>query len=347
MSLRRRLVHAGCLLLGILGAARAFDIAPHHVGDSLDTAAAQALMARYDTRPRQAWREPDESRIPAGAEGAQIRDGIDLLRHTSRRVGPLAPDAGKRMNWVNLNCVNCHQAGPSGLPGTRQFTLPLVNAVNDYPKFDPKSGKLISLEQRALGMFGAGSVPIKADTPEFQAIMAYLAWLARDSRPGEAMDGTGLMALPPVERAADPARGRALFEAQCQVCHGADAAGRRNTDFAAGGGYQFPPLAVDDTYDNAGHMFAVPLLARFIAASMPLGASADQPRLTPAEALDIAAFVNDDATPRRRNPNRAKLYPDAALRPQGFAIPEHFVGRPPEAYRQAKFGPFRNVNENY
>ncbi|MES1163143.1 MAG: hypothetical protein ABUL50_08785, partial [Rhizobacter sp.] len=85
----RRLVYTGCLLLGMLGGARAFDIAPYRVGDSLDTAAAQALMARYDARPRQAWREPDESRIPAGAQGEQIRDGIDLMRHTSRRVGPL------------------------------------------------------------------------------------------------------------------------------------------------------------------------------------------------------------------------------------------------------------------
>ena len=94
-------------------------------------------------------------------------------------------------------------------------------------------------------------------------------------------------------------------------------------------------------------MFAVPLLARYIRASMPFGASYDQPQLTPEEALDIAAYVNDDAMPRRQNPNRAKLYPDAALRPQGFAIAEHFVGQDQEAYLRAKRGPFRNVNEHY
>ena len=103
----------------------------------------------------------------------------------------------------------------------------------------------------------------------------------------------------------------------------------------------------DDTYDNGGHMFAVPLLARYIAASMPLGASHDKPQPTTEEALDIAAFVNDDATPRRRNANRVKLYADAALRPQGYAIPEHFSDQSPEAYQRAKFGPFRNVNEHY
>lgn len=344
----RRVISVAVTLAGLaLGSAHAFDIAPHRVGDSLDTAAAQSLLARYEARTKQPWREPDEARIPAGPEGAQIREGIDLLRNTSRRVGKLAPDATKRMNWNSLNCVNCHQAGPSGLPGSKMYTLPLVNAVNDYPKFDIKSGKVISLEQRALGMFGAGAVPIKADTPEFQAIMAYLRWLGRDTVPGAAMLGSGLMPITPLARAADPKRGKPLFEAKCQVCHGADATGQRQADFAAGGGYLFPPLAGSDTYDNAGHMFAVPLLARYIAASMPLGATHDKPQLTATEALDIAAYVNDDSTPRGQNANRAKLYPDPALRPQGYAIPEHYAGQPPEAYQRAKFGPFRNVNEDY
>src|SRR5207245_4110005 len=187
------------------------------IGDILDTTAAQALQARYEARPKQPWREPDEARIPDGAEGAQIRDGIDLMRNTSRRVGKLAPDASKRMNWNSLNCVNCHQAGPSGLPGSKMFALPLVNAINDYPKFDAKSGKVISLEQRALGMFGAGAVPIKVETPEFQAILAYLRWLGRETQPGATMVGSGLMAIEPIARAADPKRGKLMFQAKCQA----------------------------------------------------------------------------------------------------------------------------------
>lgn len=339
---------AALLLWALAGAAwAANDVSPHQVGDALDTAAARALLERHEARPRQPWREPDASRIPAGPEGDRIREGIDLLRHTSRRVGLLAPDAARRMNWNSLDCVNCHQAGPSGLPGSKRYTLPLVNAVNDYPKFDIKSGKVISLTQRTIGMFGAAPVPITADTPELQAILAYLRWLAADTRPGQAMEGAGLLPLPPVAQAADPVRGARLYAAKCQLCHGADAQGQRQPDFAQGGGYVFPPLAGDDTYDNAGHMFAVPLLARYLVASMPLGATWQQPQLTPLEALDIAAYVNADDMPRRRNPNRHKLYPDAALRPQGFAIPEHHAGQPPEAYLRAKHGPFRHINEHY
>jgi thiosulfate dehydrogenase len=325
----------------------AFDVSPHQVGDSLSTAQAQAVLARYEARPRQPWREPSEARIPPGPEGDQIRDGIDLLRNTSRRVGKLAPDETLRMNWNSLNCVNCHQAGPSGLPGSKPFALALVNAVNDYPKFDIKSGKVISLTQRTLGMFGAAPVPMSPDKPEFLAIMAYLRWLALDTVPDAAMVGSGLLPMKAIQRAADPARGKVLFASKCQACHGADAMGQKQANFEQGGGYLFPPLAGPDTYDNAGHMFAVPLLARYIRASMPLGASHDKPQLTPEQALDIAAFINDDATPRGHNPNRMKLYPDAALRPQGFAIPERFADQTPQAYRRAKFGPFKNINEHY
>ena len=345
---QRLLRLASILLLCVVGVSvQAFDVSPYRIGERLSTPQARILIEGHAQRPRQPWREPDPARIPAGPEGDQIREGIDLLLNTSRRVGKLAPDPAKRMNWNSLNCVHCHQAGASGLPGTKPFALPLVNAVNDYPRFDIKSGTVISLEQRALGMFGKGAVPIRADSPEFEAIMAYLRWLARDTVPDLSMQGTGLLPMPAMARAADPQRGRRLYASLCQSCHGVDAQGQRRSDFEQGGGYLFPPLAGEDTYDNAGHMFAVPLLARYIRASMPFGTRYDRPRLSPAEALDIAAYLNDDAMPRGQNPARSRLYPDSVLRPQGFAIPENFVGQPIEAYRRAKFGPFLNVNEEY
>ena len=327
-------------------AAHAFDIAPYQVGDTLPTADAQQVLQRYAARPLQAWRVPDPATIPAGPEGDKIREGIDIMLHTANRVGNRAPDADKRLNWNSLNCVNCHQAGPNGLPGTKKFTLALVNAVNDYPRFDTKSGKFISLAQRVLGMFGAAPVQMTMEKPEFEAVMAYLQWLNSQAQPGFAMEGVGLLPMPAVGRAADPQRGKTLYAARCASCHGADATGLKKPDYAQGGGYVFPPLAGSDTYDNAGHMFAIPLFARYIRASMPYGTQAEKPQLRPDQALDIAAYINSDSMPRGQNANRYKLYPDAVLRPQGFAIPAHFEGNP-EAYRHAKFGPFKDINENY
>ena len=334
-----------CALVACVPGAHAFDVSPHKAGDSLNTEQARELVSRYKARPVQPWREPKESDIPAGAEGQAIREGLALLRNTSQRVGKLASDPAKRMTWNSLNCVNCHQAGASGLPGTKPFALPLVNAVNDYPKYDIKSGKIVSLEQRVIGMFGPGAVPVKG-SGELKSILAYLGWLARGTAPGSAMERTGLQPMPAVARAADPAMGAKLYAAQCSSCHGANAMGLKKPDFDKGGGYLFPPIAGDDSYGNAGHMFAVPLLAPYIRGPKPLGTDPDKPALTPAQALDIAAYLNDDAMPRPKSANRQGLYPDRAFRPQGFAIPEDFPGRHAD-YLRAKNGPFRNVNEEY
>ncbi|MNE54515.1 hypothetical protein D3C80_1492980 [compost metagenome] len=97
-------------------------------------------------------------------------------------------------------------------------------------------------------------------------------------------------------------------------------------------------MAGDDTYDDGGHMYMVPLLTRFIHANMPLGSSAAAPQLTVEEAYDIAAYINSEL-PRRHAPQRVGAYPDSAFRPAGFAIPEHFPNDP-EGYRRARFGPF-------
>jgi len=276
----------------------------------------------------------------AEARATRIAAGAAMLPNLDGSL-----QASRSNTWNSLACASCHQSGPSGLPGTKPFAMPLVNAVNDYPKFDIKSGKTISLEQRVIGMFGPGAVPVK-DTPELKAILAYIRWLARGTDKASAMALTGLQPMPAIDRAADPLRGAKLYAAQCAACHGADATGTRRSDFDAGGGYLFPPIAGPDTYGNAGHMFAVPLLARYIRASMPLGATHDKPLLTPDQALDIAAYLNDDAMPRPRTADRTPFYPDPAFRPQGWAIPENFKGKPAD-YLRAKNGPFRDVNEEY
>lgn len=339
-----RLVTSCAAIMSMSFMAMAFDVSPHEVGDSLSTEEAKELMASYKARPVQPWQESEEDDIPSGPQGDQIRYGLNILRDTSMLVGKNAPDPSKRMAWSNLNCVNCHQAGDSGLPGTRPYAIPLVNAVNDYPKFDIKSGKIISLEQRVIGMFGAGEVKITPDTPELKGIMAYLTWLARDTRPGEAMEFTGFLPMEADGLAGDPQRGKALYAEKCLVCHGEGAAGVENANFDAGGGYEFPPIA-GEAYGNGGHMFAVPLLARYIRAVMPLGVSYENPELSPQEALDIAAYINDDLIPRPQTANRNSLYPDPEFRPGGFALPENYSST--EEYLRAKNGPFENVNEEY
>lgn len=309
----------------------------------LSTADAQHALEAFDSWPVRPWREPVPARLPSGEAGAQIRAGIDLLEHTAQLIGPHAPDPAHRLAANNLNCVQCHQAGDSGLPGTKAYVVPLVNVAHEYPKLDPKTMQVITLEERILAMLGHGETEASPDSPQVQAIVAYLHWLAEDSPPHTRVRGTGLAEVDFPHRAADLSHGAAAFARLCSSCHGSTGLGLRSMDFASGGGYTVPPLAGNDSFDDGGHMAMVPLLARFIYTTMPLGAHHGASKLTVDEAYDIAAFV-DISLQRRANPNRLALYPDPNFRPEGFVIPEYFPGNH-EAYLRARLGPYSHPND--
>lgn len=333
---------AGAACLAAACVAHAFDVAPFKPGDGVDTDAAKQLVERYNNRPQQKWVTPRPDEIPSGARGDAIRYGMEILRDTSSHIGPHAPDPALRYSANNLNCVNCHEAGASGMPGTKPFALPFVNVVNDYPKLDIKSMRIISLEDRIAQMCGRGAVPFAHDSKEMKAIVAYMTWLGSKARPGMGMDGTGLETVQMPARAADAHSGEQLFNAKCAACHSSAGTGIRKPDFANGGGYVFPPIAGDDTYDDGGHMYMVPLLTRFVHANMPFGSSAAAPVLSVDEAYDIAAYVNS-VLPRKHSMTRVASYPDPLFRPEGFAVPELFGGDA-AAYQAARFGPYKTAN---
>jgi thiosulfate dehydrogenase len=290
--------------------------------------------------PGQKWVEPDAATIPFDEKGEEIRRGIALLTHTSWLVGPDMADTEHRFAANNLNCINCHEAGPSGLPGTKPYVVPFVNAAHEYPKLDVKSMRVISLEERIVGMLGKGIAHASTESPEVRSIAAYIRWLGEGSLPGRRMQGTGLGVFTPPARRADPQAGKIIYMEKCAVCHGPQGLGRRSSDLSGASVYLYPPIAGNDSFDDGGHMYVVPVLARFIYAAMPYGATHDRPLLTSAQAYDVAAYV-DSNMPRRHNPARSQSYPDPQLRPEGFAIPENFVGNE-AAFSAAKFGPFKN-----
>lgn len=328
-------------VLGAAGAlAAAIDLARFPIGTEVtDPVVARRLLDAAAARPVRDWSVLRPSDIPAGPEGNLIRYGMDLMSRTSELIGPRVAQRAMRFSRNDLNCVACHQAGPSGLPGTKKFSLPLYNAAHDFPKLDTKNMKVMSLQMGIARMLGAGDVKIGPDTKEMRALVAYIGWLGKGNPVGARIAGTGLdeaLSLPP--RAADPGLGKALYQAHCVSCHGAEGLGTKKPGFDAGRGYAFPPIAGPDSYDDGGHMFMIPLLTRFLRVNMPLGASADQPKLSVDEAYDIAAYVNS-ALPRKRHGARQSLYPLAQFRPAGFVIPEQFPGQD-AAYQRHRFGPF-------
>lgn len=327
-----------CLLIG--ASARAAD------SQTLSTAQAQAFFSNYLKGPAQPWPKhfPSRQDIPLGSEGNLIRNGIAILEQTSKLVGPNAPIAEHRMSQNNLNCVNCHPAGPSGLPGTRPGQLPYVNVIHEYPKLDVKSMKMMTLQDRIRTMFGGGNGRLTDDSAQMQALVAYMQWLGKLTQPGARLAGSFLADVDPPAAAASPTRGKLAYTQRCMACHGPEGRGIPKPDFATGGGYLVPPVAGDDTYTDAGHMYLVPLLARFIYGYMPPGSTDAQPGMTVNDAFDIAAYINTDLA-RKHDAKRVEHYPNKLFRPFFVATPE-FFGRDLAAHKRAKYGPYKRSELN-
>ncbi|WP_084402675.1 c-type cytochrome [Cupriavidus sp. amp6] len=275
----------------LLPGAAAADVPAPRAGEVADTARATELLKRQAALPRRPWSVPDPATIPTGEAGNEIRHGKTLLEQTARSIGPNATDPGKRFAGNNLNCVQCH-AGPSGLPGTKPYALPLVNVVHEYPKLDVKSMKVITLQDRIAGMVGKGPTGgIPTDSTEMRAIVAYLKWLGSGGKPDTRMGKTGLYEAVLPARSVNQQRGEQVYRAQCIACHQVDGKGVKHADFARGGGYSFPPIAGNDSFDDGGHISMVPLMTRFLLLNMPYGASEQNRKLSLEDAYDVAAYV--------------------------------------------------------
>jgi thiosulfate dehydrogenase len=279
------------------------------------------------------WSVPDMASVTDDAERRQIRRGEDLVRHTAALIGPHAPDPARHYAGNNLDCQSCHIDG-----GTRKFGLPLVGAWAGYPAYRARSGKIDTIADRVNDcvMRSLNGRALPADSPDLQAIIAYLKFLSTGRPPGSHVDGQGAGRMAELSRAADPVRGKAVFAAQCATCHGRDGAGQRATD--GGPGYAFPPLWGPDSFNTGAGMARLTSAANFIHANMPDGTTWDKPALSVEDAWDVAAYVESHARPAKADlardfPHRQEKPVDAPYGPyaDGFSV------------RQHKYGPFAAI----
>ncbi|NDC82667.1 cytochrome C signal peptide protein [bacterium] len=272
---------------------------------------AAAFQSHYLVGPSQGWPVslPHKKDIPPGETGKLIRRGIDILERTSYTIGPhAAPSHRAAVN--NLNCVSCHAMGDTDLPGTRPGQLPFVHVIHEYPKFDPKSMSVMTIQDRVRGMSGGGNGRLTDNSDDMKAIVAYFQWLGHYTRPGSSMAGAHLKSIPSPTRMPDSDRGKVLYQNRCAVCHGDSGLGIQAADFDSGGGYVVPPIAGTDSFTDGGHLANEVIFARFIWGYMPKGATPKNPQLKVMDAYDIARYVS--RMERKKDPNRSKYYPSAA-----------------------------------
>ena len=274
------------------------------------------------------WKAPDVSTISFNSAGDEIRYGRELIIHTAEYLGP----KGKVLNISNgMNCQSCHLEA-----GTKLFGNNYSAVASTYPKFRARSGSEETIEKRVNDCFerSLNGKPLEENSKEMKAIVAYIHWLGNGVPRGEVPKGAGLIELPYLNRAADPIKGKLLYEEKCTVCHGNDGQGVINPN---GNAWTYPPLWGKDSYNNGAGLFRLSRFAGYIKVNMPLGATHEVPLLTDEEAWDIAAYVNAMERPKM---NISRDWPDISKKPidhpfgpftDGFSEQEH------------KFGPYQPI----
>jgi thiosulfate dehydrogenase len=125
------------------------------------------------------------------------------------------------------------------------------------------------------------------------AFLSYLKWINSLAIRNEKFKGVKNLEISFPSRAASSVKGSKLFAEHCQSCHGASGEGFLRPDKIT---YVYPPLWGESAYQRGSSMHRVIKMAQWLKANMPYEkATSDKPFLSDEEALDIAAFINDDA----------------------------------------------------
>ncbi len=228
-------------------------------------------------------------------DSAQLTYGLRLMAETHKLLPNNVGDA--------LDCNSCHLDG-----GTIAEASPYFGITTLFPVYNKRAGRVISIEDRLNGCFQrsmhGSALPV--DSPEMKAMVAYMTWLKGEKGPDGKIRGRG---LPKLDRSMkpDPVRGQQVYAEKCAVCHGKNGEGRRN----AAGGWVFPPLWGDDSYNIGAGMARTFTAAGFVKANMPIAHQANFPQaqggLSDQDALDIADFFTHQ--PRADYPPKVNDWP--------------------------------------
>jgi thiosulfate dehydrogenase len=259
-----------------------------------------------------------------------VKYGKELIAHTAAYLGP----KGTVMQITNgMNCQNCHLQA-----GTKVFGNNYGAVLSTYPKFRPRSGSFETIPKRVNDCFERSLNGKALDTlgREMKAIVAYITWLGKDVPEDETPKGAGLLELPFLDRAADPSKGKIVYEQMCSSCHQPKGEGKFDAD---GIQYLYPPLWGKNSYNSGAGLFRLSRFAGYAKGNMPLGVSHLNTLLTDEQAWDVAAFVNSQPRPSK---DLSKDWPDISKKPI-----DHPFGPFADGFSetQHKFGPFKPIKE--
>ena len=221
---------------------------------------------------------PIPSELPPGELGKMVALGRDIVNNTSTH--PLS----RQYVGNSLNCSSCHLDG-----GTNPKGLSFLGVASAYPTYAAREKQVITLEDRNLNCFMRsmnGLRPANGSVISV-ALAAYITWLSEGYPLKMSLKGPfGPNSIPALKidpDSGDADRGKVLYGPACAGCHGGDGAGLG----------QFPPVWGPKSYNEGAGMAQDLKLATYLKNTMPPGG----PDLSDQDALDIAAYVNEQPRP--------------------------------------------------
>ena len=274
-----------------------------------------------------------ETDLPPGKLGETIRYGYELLNRFPYYLGPKGSIGQYGGN--GLACGSCHLDAGRVPYGLNYFTV-----YGRYPQYRGREAEILTLSQRINNCIQRpmSGKPMPLDSKEMTAMVTYMKWMAEGVPVGENVPGDKLHPIELPKRPADPVKGKAVYNKHCISCHQADGQGVINPD---GISYLYPPVWGIMSYQPGSSMHRVLKAAQFIKYNMPRGVTWENPILTDEEAIDVAAYINDDSQHIRPTSKESKAeYPIPADKPVSY---HKGPFADPFEDKQHKFGPWREI----
>ncbi|MGM5470272.1 c-type cytochrome [Flavobacteriaceae bacterium LMO-SS05] len=281
-------------------------------------------------------RNYDVSRLENSVENETIKYGYELFVNTPKYLGPNNGDPKMDYSGNGLSCNNCHL-----FAGTKPYSMPLIGIIQRFPQFRGRENKMGTIEERINGCFerSMNGRYMPEDSKEMQAMVSYLAFLSRFAPEDGKISGQGYTDLDIPNRAVDVTHGKAVFEANCVLCHGPQGQGLKHPDSLV---YVYPPLWGDDSFNNGAGMHRVITAAEFIKGNMPFGTTPSTVVLTDEEAYDVAGYIN--SMPRPIKAGLEQDFPDLLKKPVSTPYGPYADSFPIEQHQK---GPFQPIIDYY
>lgn len=277
------------------------------------------------------WEAPGVGAMPQHPDSAALVEyGKDLIANTSKYLGPKGSVAALTNG---MNCQNCHLEA-----GTKSWGNNYGAVASTYPKFRERSGSIESLPKRINDCMerSLNGQPLSENSREMKAMMSYIKWLGTGIPKGEVPNGSGIYSLPLLSRAADPAKGAAIYAQKCLSCHGIDGHGVLAGDQVS---YTYPPLWGPNSYNSGAGLYRLSRLAGYIKYNMPFGVTWQNPQLSDEECWDVAAFINSQPRPAK---DLSGDWPNLAGKPFDHPFGPYADGF---SEKQHKYGPFEPIKD--